>query len=409
MPGLSRRARALQGHASPLVQAHFRIADDPWHPQRNPGGYLNLGTAENYLLWDRIGPRLQQTPALSEHDVHYDLLHGTAQTRRVIAGLMQQTHGCEINPEQLVLVAGASAALDILAQLLCEPGDGVLVSAPYYAGFEGDFGARAEARLIPVRAAEPRQLNAQLDDYERALATARDAGQAVRALLVCSPHNPLGISLGKDEIVELIQFAHRHDLQLIFDELYAGSAYGERPFVSARALAPDDPQVHSVYGLAKDFGLSGFKFGVLHSVNPELLSAAQQLAQLAPVSTGTQQQLRWLLGDARWNQQTLDCNRQRLAAARAHLQQGLDALGLELLASDAAVYVWLDLRRHLERADFDAELALFQRCLDLGKVGISPGAAFNCAVPGYFRLCYARDTAALDHGVAGLARALGLG
>jgi 1-aminocyclopropane-1-carboxylate synthase 1/2/6 len=120
---------------------------------------------------------------------------------------------------------------------------------------------------------------------ERAVARTRAAGRAVRALALTSPHNPLGLVYRPDELAGIAAACARLDLDLISDEIYANSVFGGRPFVSALNLPADvidRRRVHVVWGFAKDFGLPGFKVGVLHTRHPAVRAAARELAQRGP-------------------------------------------------------------------------------------------------------------------------------
>ena len=122
----SRTARLLATEEPVIAAAHFEVEADRYGPD-NPGGYVNLGTAENRLVWDLLASRLTM-PARSA-DVHYGLLYGTPELRAAIATLLAPVwHG--VDPEDLVVVSGATAALDILASTLCDPGEAIAVPAP---------------------------------------------------------------------------------------------------------------------------------------------------------------------------------------------------------------------------------------------------------------------------------------
>lgn len=142
----SRTARLLAADEPVIAAAHFEVEADRYCPD-NPDGYVNLGTADNRLVWDLLAPRL--TVPVHEPDVHYGLLYGTRELRAAIASLLSPVwHG--VDPEDMVVVSGATAALDILASTLCDPGEAIAVPAPYYAAFDTDLTARSGARLLPI-------------------------------------------------------------------------------------------------------------------------------------------------------------------------------------------------------------------------------------------------------------------
>lgn len=403
---IARRASRLVADPSPLVVAHFRCADDPYDPDTNPGGYVNLGTAENFLLWDVVAPRLASYVRAERH-VHYGVIHGSVALREGLARTMAATSGVPVAAERLVVASGASAILDILATTLCEAGDGIVVPTPYYTGFRVDLAGRAEVRIVPAHLSSADGFALSAKAIEAALARARAEGVRVRAVLLSSPVNPTGRTLSEDELRALLDVARREDLHVVVDELYARSVFGARPFLSCLALRDLLPgRLHVVYGLAKDFGLSGLKVGVLHTDGDEILAAAKELAYLAPVSTDTQALVAQALADEGWVARVGAENRRRLAAAYGDLARLLREHAIAHIAADAGVFVWLDLRAHLAAPTWEAERALASRLFE-AKVNVAPGEAFGCGEPGFFRVCYAQDARVVREGVARIAKVVG--
>lgn len=408
---LSRRAAQLAADPPPLVAAHFQAAREPFHVTDHPSGYVNLGTAENCLLWDLLAPKLRTSRPVREGETHYHPLYGMADFRAALARFLTRARGpaSPVDPEDLIVTSGASAALDILAYVLCEPGDGIVLPAPYYNGLDMDFTGRAGARLVPAQLSSVDGFRFGPEVVARALAAARGDGIAVKAIAVMSPHNPLGHVYSAATLAGVAEIAGRESLDLVVDEIYGGSVYGGAAHRSVLELPADalpPRRRHVVWGFAKDFGLSGFKVGVLHTVDPEVRAAARALAYLAPVSTDTQVLLRDLLTDDAWVDRLLTESRRRLATAYHQVTTALADAGIGFVPASGGHFVWVDLRPALTEPTFDAERALWRRLFDEGRVNISPGAVFHCDEPGWFRLCFATDTAVLREGAARLARTL---
>lgn len=396
---LSPRASRLLHEPSPLIQAHFRCAADPFDPVERPGGYVNFGTAEHHLLWDLVGPRLALTPPLRASDAHYGMLFGTPALRGALAEHLSPLAGRPLDPERIVVGAGTSAILNHLAHALLEPGEAVLVSAPYYSGFDHDLAGPAGAVLVPVPTSAADGFRPTVAALEAALLGAREAGLRVKAALVTNPGNPVGTALDAPAVAAIAAWLAHHDLQGIFDEIYARTDFGGR-FGSALALPPAlRSRVHVVHGFAKDFGLSGFKVGLVYSEDEQLVAAMRELSLFAPVSTHTQAAIAAMIADRDWVERTLETGRRRLAAAFARLASRLGAAGIPVAPGEAGVFAWLDLRAFLAEPTFEAEARLFTRCFEEARVSVTPGAAFHMAEPGWFRLCFAWPDAVLDEGL----------
>src|SRR5690606_9617068 len=127
------------------------------------------------------------------------------------------------------VVAGAGAVLELLFFAICDPGDGVLVPTPSYAGFWADLETRDELTIVPVHRQSADEFRLTTEALDRALA---EAGRPVKALLLTTPDNPLGRVYSAAELNEILAWAERAEIHVVVDEVYALSVFGRRAFVS---------------------------------------------------------------------------------------------------------------------------------------------------------------------------------
>lgn len=375
------------------------MAADPWSAG-NPDGYIDLGTAENRLVFDLLEPKLTAPRRVTAEDTWYQDRAGSPSFRQELARFLTGLQGAVVDPGDLVVLAGVGPALEILAYALCDPGDGIVVPAPYFAGVDFAFSARAGVEIVPAWPETRLELTAA--SVERAIV---EAEQPVRAVALLSPSNPLGQTYDEPTLRAVAEVTARHGLHLIADEIYAGSVYSG-DFVSTTRLVPSvlpADRLQVVWGFAKDFGLSGFKVGVLHTRNPEVRAIAERLGRLATPSSDTQAVLRELLADTAWTDAFLTESRARLGTAYRRTTEALDAAGIPYLPATAGLFVYLDLRSFLPEPTFEAERALSDRIFTEARVHLTPGAAFHTPLPGHFRLCFATDAAGVATAVARLA------
>ena len=381
---ISERGRRLSEHDPFLVKAHFRCAEAPFDPESNPGGYINFGTAENLIVFDLLAPLLRESQEIWEPDTHYNELHGAGFFREAIAGFLGRRAGREIDPANIAVACGASAMLENLSFVICDPGEAILIPAPYYSGFDHDLALRSEAVLRHIPLTSP-DFSLGIEDIKRVYSEAVSEGVTIKAILLNSPQNPLGQVYSRAFTEDAIAFAEREGLHLILDEIYAESLMPGGTHFSGLGLQSE--HVHVVYGFAKDFGLSGYKVGMLHSENREVMKAAQDSTYFYSVSTETQRTLANLLGSPGLGG-FFEAMRERLAAACGDISDELAAHGIPFLAVEGGIVMWLDLRAFLGSASFEAERDLFDRIFEQGRVSISPGKVFHCSEPGWFRLCF---------------------
>jgi len=392
---ISERALRWRRHDPFLVKAHFACARDTFDAIGNPGGYVNFGTAENQMLFDRVAPLLRRHTEIREPDAHYNELHGARAFREAIARFLSRRAGRTLSPDGITVATGASGILEMLSFALCDPGDAILAPAPYYSGFDHDLGLRAGTALWPVSLASP-GFTLSVDAIAHATDEARTRGLGVRALLINSPQNPLGQVYGTSLLREIFAYAAREHIHVIADEIYAESLL---PGVThATALADENAEVSVVYGFAKDFGLSGFKVGIHYSDNSDLVKVMQDTAYFHAVSMQTQRTLTGLLEDPELPA-FLDTMRARLSGRYVATADALSESGIPHLRVEGGIVMWLDLRHFLTAPSFECERALYEAIFSSCRVSISPGQAFHCPEPGWFRLCFTMPQAAHSEGL----------
>ncbi len=402
---ISKRGQRLLEHQQPLVRAHFLCAQNPWSPE-NPDGYINLGTAENHLVFDLLEPRLNASPGIQEHHTHYAELHGMEAFRELLSGYLSEMTGVLVSAGELAVASGSSSIIDMLVYALCEPGDGIIIPAPYYAGFDHDLKTRVQVEPVPAFTSPENGHKLTLEVLQQALLQAGRRTIKVRGILITNPNNPLGRVYDRKTLEMIVAFAREHKLQLISDELYAKSVFGDR-YISLAGMSEEAGiDYHIVYGFAKDFGLSGFKTGMLFTRQEKLLKAVQELAYFMPVSNATQKILSNLLAGKAWLNHFFEENSKRLAQASGVCHQVLSEKGIHAEPNNAGFFAWLDLSRYLSSASAEAEMELYQHILENAKVNISPGQVFHGAEPGWFRLCYARPEQMIRESVSRISASL---
>lgn len=238
-----------------------------------------------------------------------------------------------------------------------------------------------------------------LENLNATLETAKKCGENVRALLLTSPHNPLGTLYTKEELIQFHAWCVENSLHLICDEIYALSVYkpGET-FVSILEAVPDlGSNVHVVYGMSKDFSMSGFRVGCLYTLNEGVRQAFSNLGYFHGVSNDTQFCLGTMLMDEDFVDTYLEQNKKRLLENYRALTKALDKIKVPYVKASAGLFLWLDLTFYVKKitsktkpcdSNDHFEQVLMKKFYDAG-VFLTPGTAFHGKEPGYFRLCFA--------------------
>lgn len=211
--------------------------------------------------------------ALAEGKTTYTPWAGVAELREAIAEQTQRLKGIAIDPaKEIIVTAGAQAAMLTVALAMFDEGDEVLVPAPFYEEYRRDI-LLAGATMVPIATGPERDFEVDPQDIERAI-TPRS-----KALILISPSNPTGGVIGRTTLEQIAELAQRHDLLVIWDELYERFVYDGFQHVSFASLPHMHERTIVINGFSKCYSMTGWRVGYL--TGPQELVAA-----MAPIAHG---------------------------------------------------------------------------------------------------------------------------
>ncbi|KAL8767975.1 MAG: hypothetical protein Q9209_005646 [Squamulea sp. 1 TL-2023] len=263
----------------------------------------------------------------------------------------------KVTPDQLLIAGGATSIIDLITVGVTDEGDGILIGRPLYTSFAKDVSARAGAKMVPVSAEGKDPMSEEMvGQYEKELQKQEKAGTKIKAIILSSPHNPLGKCYSVNTLKAYMRFCQRHNIHLISDEVYAMSIYKNPsnasaiPFTSALAIDTinliDPNLVHIVYGMSKDFSSNGLRCGVLLSQsNTSLLASLKSIAMFSWPTSTTEFYWTTLLNDRPFLDNYFAENSRRLAASYARMTSFFTAHGIKWAeGSNAGFFLWADFR-----------------------------------------------------------------
>jgi aspartate/methionine/tyrosine aminotransferase len=329
--------------------------------------------------------------AIRNGQTRYTSAAGTPELRAAGAAWFRDEFGLDYGPDQVMATAGIKPALHMALMAIVEPGDPVLLPAPYWVSYPSLVQL---AGGVPVDvAAVPEQGFVHTGDQIRAAAAAHGA----KGLLLNFPNNPSGAVADRAQTEELVAAAVDADLWIISDEIYAAMTYDDAEFVSPATIAPDRTIV--VNGGSKSHSLTGWRIGFLAGPADIVRAAAKIQSQVLgnPSSISQAAGLEAVTGD-------FSAELARRAAAfderRRYLVRTLNEIdGIEVEPPKGAFYVMADVRALCTRLGLD-DVGLAQKLLDDVRLAVVPGQPF--AAPGFIRLSYAASMATLEQAVARL-------
>jgi aspartate/methionine/tyrosine aminotransferase len=324
--------------------------------------------------------------ALEQGETHYTDSRGLLELREAIAADHARRFGVSVEPGNVIVTGGTSAAMLLVFSLLVDPGDEVILAAPHYPCYPNVIRLLGGVPVsVATRAEEGWRLD--VDAVRRAI------GPRTRAIVVSSPANPTGAVQDRVTVAGLASLG----LPLVSDEIYDGLVYGDARVTSALELSE---QAYVLDGFSKRYAMTGFRLG--YAIVPAAaLRPLQVMQQNLFISTNEFVQ-RAGIAALREGGPHVAAMREAYARRRDLLVDGLRRLGFRVpVVPEGAFYVFADARA------FGADsLALAGEILERAQVGSTPGIDFGAAGEGFLRFCYAASEASLCEALERLADVL---
>ena len=421
---LSRRGQHLANQPSYRSFA-TPVLRDLYNPTTNPNGNVNLSQAENYLMLPEVAAFANKTlQAKPEFFSYNEGAWGPDRLRKGLARHMNKYFKPvqEIQPDQLLVANGCMSLCELLGFSLCSEGDGVLFPSPVYAAFQSDFSTKAGVKCVYTPFEGVDQFSpAAADCYERALLAADKEGIKIRALLICSPHNPLGRCYKQETPVALLKLCQKYNIHFVSDEIYALSTYsapeanGAVAFESVLSFDTSEyisPELlHVLYGMSKDFACGGLRIGCLYTRNEALWHAISAMTQFHWIGGLDGEVACRMLEDESWLDSFFLRSQQALGDASALARRLLREKYVAFDESaNAGFFLWVDVRRFLRgtgKEGWEAEREL-NNWFVAKKVYLTSGELQHAEEPGFFRVVFSHDEETMREGFRRIFKALGV-
>jgi aspartate/methionine/tyrosine aminotransferase len=310
--------------------------------------------------------------------------------------------GFEVTPAQILVTNGGKHAVANAFATLCDPGDEVLVLAPYWTTYPESI-ALAGGVPVVVSSDESTGFRSSVADLEAART------ERTKVLLFVSPSNPTGAVYPRAEIEAIGRWAVEHGLWVVTDEIYEHLVYGGAEHHSMPVLVPELADTCVVVnGVAKTYAMTGWRVGWL--IGPRDIVTAATNLQSHETSNVANVSQRAALAAVSGDLVAVGEMRAAFDRRRQTIHRLLNEIdGVTCVEPQGAFYAFpkveglygRDIRGR--KASSSAELA--ELAIEEAKVAVVPGEAFGA--PGYFRMSYALGDDDLVEGVGRLAELFG--
>jgi aspartate aminotransferase len=311
--------------------------------------------------------------AAREGHTRYTPNAGIPALREALADKVGRVNGYAAGADQVVVSAGGVEAIHATLTTLADPGDEVLLPDPTWPDF---------VQMTALLGTPARFYHQTADtDYLPDIAELEElVGERTRVLVLNSPSNPLGAVIPARRLVELVEFAERHDLWVISDECYDEINF-DGDFVSTMAAAPS-PRIVSIYSFSKVYAMTGWRIG--YAVAPPEVAAALTRLQEPIISCVNAPTQMAALAAVTGPQDVVASMREAYRERRDRALEVLRGGGLPVVTPQGAFYLWVDIGRAGIRSDQFVRELIAQR-----GVAAAPGTAFGAAGDSYLRLSLA--------------------
>jgi aminotransferase len=351
-----------------------------------------------------LHPDLEQAAkdAISEGLNHYSFFEGTETLRRAVTQKLQLLNGVTVDPDkrplELMITPGATGGLVVFAHTFLR-GHAALVFEPYYPYHKRTV--ESAGGRVDVFKLRGDNLELDVDELRR---VCRDAAKRsefpLKAIIVCSPANPTGRVMTRDELKAVGQIAEEFNLLILSDEVYEHFTLEAADHVATASVPEATARTITISSFSKSWAVSGWRLGYVYGPG-ELVGKLGPLGNLYYVCTPTPLQhalARVLIKDTGY----YDRLREDFARKRATMNTALEQVGFQVYPSRSGFYTWA---RIPERFADAVELNDF--LIKEGVAGV-PGSAFmdEPEQDVYMRWCFAREDAMLQAAAERLVKAL---
>ena len=327
---------------------------------------------------------------------------GLPELRSAIAEKTRRDSGYDVTPQQVIVTNGGKQAVANAFTVLCDPGDEVLVCAPYWTTYP---------ETVMLAGGVPVSVLAGSDQGFRVTVEQLDAATTTRTkvLLFVSPSNPTGVVYPKEEIEEIGRWAADRGLWVVADEIYEHLVYGDAVHHSMPVLVPHlGDRCIVVNGVAKTYAMTGWRVGwMIGPVDAVTAASNVQSHETSNVANVSQYAA---LAAVEGDLDAVMAMRHAFDRRRKTMVEMLRSIpGVGCEEPMGAFYAFPDVRALLgkemggRRPQTSEELA--EVCIDVARVAVVPGEAFGA--PGYLRLSYAIADDAMVEGVTRLGELFG--
>jgi aspartate aminotransferase len=337
--------------------------------------------------------------AIKDGFTKYTAVDGTAGLKQAIINKFKRDNGLDYQTDQILVSVGGKQVFYNLAQALLNPGDEVIIPAPYWVSYP-DMVKLADAEPVIVSGDIKQSFKITADQLEAAIT------DRTRLFVINSPSNPSGKAYTRDELSALAEVLLKYpDIIIITDDIYEHIVWTNEGFVNILNACPELYERTVVLnGVSKAYSMTGWRIGYCGGPADLVKAMKKNQSQSTsnPCSIAQYAAQAALDGDQSLLKGMCDIFKER----HDYVYQALNAMnGVDCLPSDGTFYSFPSFQVVIDRMDdIEDDVQLSQLLLEKAEVAVVPGSAFGS--PGYLRLSYATDMTSLEKALSRISAAI---
>lgn len=331
--------------------------------------------------------------AINNNFTRYTPASGTVDLKKAICAKMKRDTGLDYDISNVIISNGGKHALTNAFMAILNPGDEVIIPAPYWVSYP-EMVKMADGTPVFIDTTEESNFKFTMDQLEKAYT------DKTKALVLNTPSNPTGMIYNVDELKQIADFAVKHSIYIIFDEIYEKLVYnGEHINI---ATLGEEVKSHTIIvnGMAKTYAMTGWRIGyaVADAAVVKAMSNMQSHATSNPNSIAQYAATDALNGE----QSFIDEMKAEYIKRRNYMVERINGIeGLSCLNPDGAFYIFMNVKDVLGKEHYGKVIntasELCEDILDKALVAMVPSEGFG--IDGYVRLSYATSMETITTGL----------
>jgi len=316
---------------------------------------------------------------------------GIPEAKKAVCYKLEKENGLHYTANQVIITASGKMAVYLLMHAMIDPGDEVIIPAPYWVSYP-EITKLVGGVPIIVAGREANEYKLQPDDLRPVLS------ERTKLFILTSPSNPSGVTYSPDELRALSGLLHEHDLAVLSDEIYDRLVYNGQEFISYAAIS-EATYAHAitVNAVSKTYAMTGWRTG--YAAGPaEIINAMAKLQSQSTSGAVTFNQhalVEALTGD----QSPVEAMRLEFQKRARHMYERLTAIpGVRCPKPTGAFYCFPNFAEKYEKLGVGGSLEFAELLLQEALVAVVPGIAFG--LDAHARLSFATSMEQIDKGLS---------